>query len=225
MGLYPNVNLGIGAACAIALAQAGAAVCLVLRESKDDTPPNLATVDAIRSLGATARFVHCDLDNLDSVKGVFQKALDAMGGRIDVLVNCAGIQRRSPSLDFSETDWDDVRFPLFPLHICPLRFSLWYNSVFLMHALLSPAHSLIVISISPYSCFTGFRRQSQVRLAPFAGCWSPHGPKAPWKDHKLLFPPHFPRRYHCSRIRSCQRRLRTAHESLKQRMEPAQRSG
>jgi NAD(P)-dependent dehydrogenase (short-subunit alcohol dehydrogenase family) len=32
-----------------------------------------------------------------------------MGGRIDVLVNCAGIQRRSPSLDFLETDWDDVR--------------------------------------------------------------------------------------------------------------------
>ena len=32
-----------------------------------------------------------------------------MGGRIDILVNCAGIQRRSPSLDFLETDWDDVR--------------------------------------------------------------------------------------------------------------------
>ncbi len=52
--------------------------------------------------------VHCDLSNLDSVRSVFQKALDVMGGRIDVLVNCAGIQRRSPSLDFLETDWDDV---------------------------------------------------------------------------------------------------------------------
>jgi 2-deoxy-D-gluconate 3-dehydrogenase len=72
-------------------------------------PPNLTTIDAIRNLGATAHIVHCDLDNLDSVKGVFQKALDIMGGRIDILVNCAGIQRRSPSLDFSETDWDDVR--------------------------------------------------------------------------------------------------------------------
>ncbi|KII87775.1 hypothetical protein PLICRDRAFT_42270 [Plicaturopsis crispa FD-325 SS-3] len=31
-----------------------------------------------------------------------------MGGNIHVLVNCAGIQRRSPSVDFSENDWDDV---------------------------------------------------------------------------------------------------------------------
>jgi short-subunit dehydrogenase len=93
----------------LALAQAGAALCLVLREPKEDAPPNLATGSAIQDLNATAKFVYCDLKDLDSVKGVFQKALDAMGGRIDVLVNCAGIQRRSPSLDFSETDWDDVR--------------------------------------------------------------------------------------------------------------------
>ncbi|KAH9006115.1 hypothetical protein EDB86DRAFT_3142388 [Lactarius hatsudake] len=106
--LITGASRGIGAACAIALAEAGAAICLVLREPKDGTPPNLTTIDAIHDLGAAAHFVHCDLDNLDSVKGVFQKALDAMGGRIDILVNCAGIQRRSPSLDFSETDWDDV---------------------------------------------------------------------------------------------------------------------
>ncbi len=71
-----NLNLGIGAACAIALAEAGAAICLVLREPKDETPPNLTTIDAIHNLGATAHVVYCDLDNLDSVKGVFQKALD-----------------------------------------------------------------------------------------------------------------------------------------------------
>ncbi|KAI0251183.1 NAD-P-binding protein [Lactifluus subvellereus] len=106
--LITGASRGIGAACAMALAQAGAALCLVLREPKGDTPPNLATVRAIQDLNATAKFVYCDLKDLDSVKGVFQKALDAMGGRIDVLVNCAGIQRRSPSLHFSETDWDDV---------------------------------------------------------------------------------------------------------------------
>lgn len=131
------VCLGIGAACAIALAEAGAAICLVLREPKDDTPPNLTTVDAIRNIGATAHFIHCDLDNLDSVKGVFQKALDAMGGRIDVLVNCAGIQRRSPSLDFSETDWDDVRSRCFCSVLCSSHygtiasFSLCVTPVFL----------------------------------------------------------------------------------------------
>lgn len=34
-----------------------------------------------------------------------------MGGDIHVLVNCAGIQRRSPAVQFSERDWDDVRVP------------------------------------------------------------------------------------------------------------------
>jgi len=61
-------------------------------------------------------FVYCDLNNLDSVKGVFQNALDVMGGRVDILVNCAGIQRRSPSVDFLETDWDDVR-PRYEPHL------------------------------------------------------------------------------------------------------------
>ncbi|KAH9976221.1 hypothetical protein BGW80DRAFT_1168098 [Lactifluus volemus] len=106
--LITGASRGIGAACATALAQAGAALCLVLRKPKDDAPPNLDTVNAIRNLNASAKFVYCDLSDLDAVKNVFQKALDAMGGRIDVLVNCAGIQRRSPSLDFSESDWDDV---------------------------------------------------------------------------------------------------------------------
>lgn len=61
-------------------------------------------------MGAVAEYVFCDLSDLDAVKGLFQKALDNMGGQIHVLVNCAGIQRRSPSVDFSEGDWDDVSY-------------------------------------------------------------------------------------------------------------------
>ena len=53
--------------------------------------------------------VYCDLGNLDEVKGVFDKALEVMPRKeIDVLVNCAGIQRRAPAVDFPENDWDDV---------------------------------------------------------------------------------------------------------------------
>ncbi|KAG6872706.1 hypothetical protein C0995_007374 [Termitomyces sp. Mi166 len=99
---------GIGAACAVALAEAGASICLVQRNSPDGTPPNHETLNAIRALGAVAQVVYCDLDNMEAVKGLFQLALDHMGGQIHILVNCAGIQRRSPSLDFSESDWDDV---------------------------------------------------------------------------------------------------------------------
>ncbi|KAF8649152.1 hypothetical protein AX16_005950 [Volvariella volvacea WC 439] len=106
--LITGATRGIGAACALALAQAGASLCLVQRTPTPDSPPNLDTANAIRALGATAEVVHCDLDDLQAVKGLFQRALDVMGGQIHVLVNCAGIQRRSPSVDFPESDWDDV---------------------------------------------------------------------------------------------------------------------
>ncbi|KIJ61604.1 hypothetical protein HYDPIDRAFT_115765 [Hydnomerulius pinastri MD-312] len=106
--LITGATRGIGAACAIALAQAGASICLVQRESPSGTEPNMDTVNTIRALGANVQVVHCDLADLDAVRGLFTKALEAMGGNIHVLVNCAGIQRRSPSVDFLEKDWDDV---------------------------------------------------------------------------------------------------------------------
>ncbi|KAH7928601.1 NAD(P)-binding protein [Leucogyrophana mollusca] len=106
--LITGATRGIGAACAIALAQAGAAVCLVQREPASGSSPNLDTANAIRALGATAQVVYCDLGDLHAVQQLFPKALEAMGGNIHILVNCAGIQRRSPSVDFPEKDWDDV---------------------------------------------------------------------------------------------------------------------
>ena len=106
-----HLPAGIGAACAIALAEAGASLCLVQRPGNT----NLETYNTIQALGGTVKVVDCDLSDLDAVRTLFQKALDAMGGEIHVLVNCAGIQRRSPAVSFSEKDWDDVRLllPLF----------------------------------------------------------------------------------------------------------------
>ncbi|KAH0826581.1 NAD(P)-binding protein [Lanmaoa asiatica] len=102
------MNQGIGAACAIALAQAGASICLVQREPPLGSEPNTVTADAIRFLGGNAKIIHCDLANLDAVRELFPNALEVMGGNIHILVNCAGIQRRAPSVSFLERDWDDV---------------------------------------------------------------------------------------------------------------------
>lgn len=117
------INQGIGAACAIALAQAGASICLVQRGPPSGGEPNTAssTADAIRALGGNAQIVHCDLADLDAVRELFPRALEVMGGNIHVLVNCAGIQRRSPSVSFSERDWDDVCYP-FTLIPCLISF-------------------------------------------------------------------------------------------------------
>jgi len=106
--LITGATRGIGAACAIALAQAGASICLVQRELAPGSSPNLGTYNAIQALGRTVHVVHCDLSDLQAVRELFPKALDVMGGDIHILVNCAGIQRRSPSVDFSEQDWNDV---------------------------------------------------------------------------------------------------------------------
>jgi 2-deoxy-D-gluconate 3-dehydrogenase len=112
--LYLNYA-GIGAACAIALAEAGASICLVQREPASGVSPNLATFDTIRALKVKVEVVYCDLADLEATKGVFQKALDVMD-EIHILVNCAGIQRRSPSIDFAESDWDDVSV-IHPVHL------------------------------------------------------------------------------------------------------------
>ena len=108
---YHPYDSGIGAACAIALAEAGANVCLVQRKPAEGVSPNLETQEAILALGVQAKIVHCDLGDIPAVRSLFQTALEAMGGRIHILVNCAGIQRRSPCVEFSEKDWDDVRLP------------------------------------------------------------------------------------------------------------------
>jgi 2-dehydro-3-deoxy-D-gluconate 5-dehydrogenase len=98
---------GIGAACALALGQAGAALILAIRPGSTDT----RTLDTLRAIpNATALTVDCDLSDLDSVRSLFDRALAiAPDGRIDIVVNCAGIQRRAPAVEFSEQDWDDVR--------------------------------------------------------------------------------------------------------------------
>jgi 2-deoxy-D-gluconate 3-dehydrogenase len=48
-----------------------------------------------------------DLRGAEAVRGVVARAAGAMG-RLDILINNAGIIRRADALDFTEADWDDV---------------------------------------------------------------------------------------------------------------------
>ena len=38
----------------------------------------------------------------------FRQSMELLGGRLDILVNCAGMQKRMDSVDFSREDWDAV---------------------------------------------------------------------------------------------------------------------
>ena len=159
----------------MALAEAGANVCLVQRKPADGATPNLETYHAILALGVQVEIVHCDLSDIPAVRSLFQSALDAMGGRIHILVNCAGIQRRSPCVDFSEKDWDDVRLLLVP---CPT-----------MSCGIHPPW------LSPRSvCLPGHRRQPQVCLAVVSGRGQAYDTPPRREDHQLLFPDVIPGR-------------------------------
>ncbi|MBS4173150.1 SDR family oxidoreductase [Bacillus sp. FJAT-49736] len=93
---------GIGKSMAIALAKAGATVALLQRNPNDETVKK-----EIESIGQKCIIIPCDMENLNQVRDAIPTIVHSLG-KIDILVNNAGIQRRSPSVSFSEQDWDDV---------------------------------------------------------------------------------------------------------------------
>ncbi|KUL85599.1 hypothetical protein ZTR_08018 [Talaromyces verruculosus] len=93
---------GIGQAMALALAEAGADVVLVQRDES-----NTATRDEITKLGRKALIHIAELSDREAVKKIIP-TLVQQGVQPDILLNCAGIQRRHPSEKFPDEDWDEV---------------------------------------------------------------------------------------------------------------------
>ncbi|KAJ7077303.1 NAD-binding protein [Mycena belliarum] len=99
---------GIGQKMALALAQAGADLILVQR-SLD----NRDTAAQAEALGRRATVVQCDLADKAQVGGLVQRITGSaetggLGLAIDILVNCGGIQRRTPAERFPDEDWNEV---------------------------------------------------------------------------------------------------------------------
>ena len=92
---------GIGRAIALACAREGAAVVVNGRDEK----AGRAVVAEIAALGAGASWHAADLGRVDEARGLVDAALGAFG-RIDVLVNNAGLFERRPALEMEEADWD-----------------------------------------------------------------------------------------------------------------------
>ncbi len=94
---------GIGEACARRLAADGASVSLW----DVDAARGEALAAQLRESGATAGFVHCDVSRKPEVDAALAAVLQAHG-RVDALVNNAGIFKAADFLDISESDWDAV---------------------------------------------------------------------------------------------------------------------
>ncbi|WP_181348173.1 SDR family oxidoreductase [Thalassobacillus sp. CUG 92003] len=94
-------NRGIGRAFALSLAEAGADVALLQRSSDEEVKKE------IEALGRKCEIIPCHLEDSEELKTCIPSVVEQFN-RIDILVNNGGIQRRSPSVDFPEEDWDDV---------------------------------------------------------------------------------------------------------------------
>src|SRR5690242_13941658 len=95
---------GIGLAIAAGFAQRGAIVVITGRTAE-------GTNEAAAKLREGAMFppvgVVCDISQGDQVRELTKGVLD-MFGRVDVLVNVAGVNRRKPALEVTDDDFDYI---------------------------------------------------------------------------------------------------------------------
>ena len=101
--LVTGAGSGIGQAIAIAFAQFGASVAVVDIDDKGAA----STVSEITSDGGAAFVVKCDVTDSAQVSAVVDKAI-AKFGKLDILVNSAGIGMRSPAENMTDEMWDRV---------------------------------------------------------------------------------------------------------------------
>ena len=103
VALVTGAGRGLGQAMAVALAEAGADIAGLGSGSLENTAAR------VRALGR--RFLSLKVNLLEAqakdLNEVVARVVAELGG-LHILVNNAGIIRRTPVLEFSERDWDDV---------------------------------------------------------------------------------------------------------------------
>ncbi len=134
---------GLGRAMAEGLAEAGAELVII-----DFAEEAFNTAKEISSKGSKASAVKADLSDRESLPFVFEAALETLGGRCDILINNAGINKRSACEEFPIEYWDQV-----------LEINL--TSVFLLSQLagrkmIQQGHGKIINVASLLSFFGGF---------------------------------------------------------------------
>jgi 3-oxoacyl-[acyl-carrier protein] reductase len=98
-----GASQGIGRACALALAEAGAKVAAGARQQEKLA----ALVEEIHSKGGQAEAVPLDIQSKDSIKTAFAAAAERLGP-VEILVNNAGITRDTLAMRMSADQWNEV---------------------------------------------------------------------------------------------------------------------
>jgi 2-deoxy-D-gluconate 3-dehydrogenase len=103
VALVIGASRGIGHAIATGLGEAGASVALCSRKEAD----LLTVAEEIRALGGGAEIFAADVSRMAEIQTLVRDVLARLG-QIDILVNVAGVNRRKPSTEITEEDWDSV---------------------------------------------------------------------------------------------------------------------
>ncbi len=101
VAIVTGASTGLGAGMTLGLAEAGADITLVDRVECTEV------AEKVRAMGHSAITVTADLSTISPVAGIVDRTVKEFG-KVDILINNAGIIRRTPAIDFSEKDWDEV---------------------------------------------------------------------------------------------------------------------
>jgi NAD(P)-dependent dehydrogenase (short-subunit alcohol dehydrogenase family) len=94
---------GIGRAMALGLADAGADVVATSRRMGQVE----AVAAEIEQRGVKTLRLASDVLQRETLQTLADAVLAAFG-KVDILINCAGMTKRAPTLDFPEDTWDDI---------------------------------------------------------------------------------------------------------------------
>jgi NAD(P)-dependent dehydrogenase (short-subunit alcohol dehydrogenase family) len=94
---------GIGRALSLGLAEAGADVVASGRRKERVEE----VTSAIQGRGRRSLCLPCDVTDRSSIEALCAGVVSALGD-VDILVNCAGRTRRTPTLDVKEQEWNEI---------------------------------------------------------------------------------------------------------------------
>jgi len=102
VAVVTGASRGIGRGIAERLAKDGAAIVVNYTKSADEAEKVVA---GIKAHGGTARAVQADVSKVDDIRRLFQETKKAFG-RLDILINNAGIFWAKPIVDTTEEEYD-----------------------------------------------------------------------------------------------------------------------
>lgn len=102
--IVTGASRGIGAGIAIELARLGANIMINYKSDREGAEDVL---NAVKSTGVSSSILSRDISKYDEAADLIEKTAEKFG-KIDILINNAGISKTGLFIDMEEKDWDEV---------------------------------------------------------------------------------------------------------------------